>query len=237
MKCSIDPKILEMFPHVKIGVLLATNMDNSQSQPMFSDLLRAAEKAIRENFQLESLTSIPKIIDWREAYRTFGCKPSVYRSSIEALMRRVLQGKELPSINPMVDAYNLISLENVLPIGGGDIAQIEGDILLTSASGSERFMMLGGTQLETIKKGEVIYRDDKDVLCRAWNYRESEKSKITEKSKQVCFFVEGLEHTTEEEILHALSGLKYLLSPMCQGTIQQFLLSKINPEIMLDISF
>ncbi len=86
------------------------------------------------------------------------------------------------------------------------------------------------TSEEEIKKGEVIYRDDIEVLCRAWNYRECDKSKITPNTKTVCLVVEGLEHTSEEEIHIGLSRLKELLTPLCKGAFQEFLLNKNNLE-------
>ncbi|KKL84027.1 hypothetical protein LCGC14_1968860 [marine sediment metagenome] len=144
--------------------------------------------------------------------------------------RRILKGKSLPAINPIVDIYNFISIEYILPVGGDDIDQIDGDIMLTIADGTERFIMLGSDKPEEIKKGEVIYRDDREVLCRAWNYRECDKSKITTNTKNVCLVVEGLEHTSEEEVLKGLSRLKELLVPLCKGTFQEFLLHKNNLE-------
>jgi len=231
MKFSIDPRIIQMFPNVKIGVLIAHNMENSNEQQNVYNLLRRAEKDAREKYQLEGLITLPKIADWREAYRKFGFKPSSFRSSIEALMRRILQGKSLPSINSIVDIYNVISIEYTLPVGGDDIDQIDGGIILTIADGTERFIMLGSDKFEEIKKSEVIYRDDKEVLCRAWNYRECNKSKITTNTKNVCLVVEGLEHSSEEEILKGLSRLRELLTPLCKGTFQEFLLNKNNLEV------
>ncbi len=231
MKFEIDPSVLELFPQVKLGVLIAIDLDQSNNCLPLVDLLRAAERGVLESYQLETLSTVPKIADWREAYRTFGVKPSSCRSSIEALIRRVLQGKELPSINPIVDAYNIVSLENVLPVGGDDIDRVDGRIILTRAEGSEHFVMLGSDKAEEIKTGEVIYRDDREVLCRSWNYRECEKSKITPDTKNVCLVVEGLDHTSKEEVFRALLRLKHLLTPMCKGALQEFYLCKENPEI------
>ena len=226
MKFSIDPAMIGLFPNVKIGLLVITNVDNQKVTTEISSLLRQAEQAIREKYTTEQLTTLPKIADWREAYRKFGFKPSSHRSSIEALLRRILQGKELPSINPLVDLYNLISIKHLLPAGGDDLEQAEGNIALTIAEGTEHFVMLGSDKPEEIKKGEVIYRDEKEVLCRSWNYRECDKTKITETTKTVCLVLEGLEHTSKEEILSALSELRTLISHYCQGNFQEFFIDK-----------
>lgn len=230
---SIDPAIPGLFPHVKMGVLVCKDLDNHNSSPEIAELLRATEEEARQKYTVENLSTLPKIADWREAYRKFGFSPSAHRSSIEALLRRVLQGKQLPSINPIVDLYNIVSLKYVLAAGGDDLDKVEGGITLTVADGSELFVMLGTDKPEPIKKGEVVYRDDKEVLCRSWNYRECEKTKITENTKNVCLVLEGLEHASSEEINAAISELKHLLQKYCHGTYMEFFLDKKTIEAPL----
>ncbi len=220
MKFRIDPAIAQMFPDVKIGVLFAQGLTPCQSSAEIAALLRNAEEEIQKKYTLEQLASVPKITDWREAYRKFGFKPSSHRCSVEALLRRVLQGKQLPSINPIVDLYNFVSIKHLLPVGGDDIDKVDGGITLTIADGTEHFVLLGSEAPEKIVKGEVVYRDDKEVLCRSWNYRECEKSKITAQTQNVCLVIEGLSHTTKEEISSACTELKELLNTYCKGAIQ-----------------
>ena len=224
MKFSIDPAIIELFPEVKVGLLVVKGFDNQKNEEKTASSLRQTEEAIRGKYTLEELSTLPKVADWKEAYRKFGFKSSSHRSSVEALLRRILQGKELPSINLLVDLYNLISVKHALPVGCDDLDQVDGNITLTIADGTENFIMLGAEKPEEIKKGEVIYRDDKEVLCRSWNYRECDKTKITEKTKNVCLVLEGLSHTSEEEIMRALSELRILLSTYCQADFKGFFL-------------
>ncbi|HEY5236066.1 MAG TPA: amino acid--tRNA ligase-related protein, partial [Rhabdochlamydiaceae bacterium] len=221
---SIDPAITASYPHAKMGVLICKGLSNEGSYPEIEALLRATEEEVRQKYTVEGLATLPKIADWREAYRKFGFSPSAHRSSVEALLRRVLQGKQLPSISPIVDLYNIVSMKNVLAAGGDDLDKVEGGITLTVADGSELFVMLGTDKPEPIKKGEVIYRDDKEVLCRSWNYRECEKTKITPATKNVCLVLEGLEHTKTDELHVAISNLKQLLQKYCQGSYQEFFL-------------
>lgn len=230
MKITIDPIIIKQFPDVKIGVLIAENVNNKNSCPKIAEFTQQAEESIRKTITLENLSALPKINDWREAYRAFGCKPSEYRSSIEALLRRILQGKQLPSINPIVDIYNLVSIKYLLPAGGGNLDKIKGDIQLTKATGTEHFVMLGSSTPTPVNSGEIVYVDDKEVLCRAWNYRESDTTKITDDIQNVYLLLEGLQHTSEEEITHALSELTVLISSCCGGTFKKFVLHKDNPE-------
>ncbi len=226
MQFQVDPAVIQMFPDAKIGVLIGKGLDNQSPHPEIVKLLREAEQEVRQKLNIETLSTEPKISDWREAYRKFGFKPSSYRSSVEALIRRVLQGKELPSISPIVDLYNILSIKRTLAAGGDDTDKVEGDIRLTIADGSERFIMLGASAPEEILKGEVVYRDDNDVLCRCWNYRECEKTKIRPQTTNVCLVLEGLEHTTKDEVLSGIAELKKLLATYCQGTYEELFLYK-----------
>lgn len=223
MNIQIDSIIRNRFPGVKIGVLFVQGVNNKNTGEQIQLLTRKIEEDIRKTYRLENVALIPKINDWRQAYRSFGCKPSEYRSSVEALLRRILNGKELPTINPIVDIYNLISIKYLLPAGGGNLDKIKGDIRLTVAQGDEYFVMLGTSTPTPIQPGEVVYLDDKEVLCRAWNYRESDTTKITHDTHNVYLLLEGLQNTSVEEITGALSELADLISVYCGGTISSTL--------------
>lgn len=90
--------------------------------------VEASGPALRErlNDEIEELsaaigTKTPAEIDGvaaaRRAYRAMGKDPTRYRVSSEALIRRVVQGKGLTSINNVVDVNNLISLRSHCPVG------------------------------------------------------------------------------------------------------------------------
>jgi len=234
MKLRIRPDIIALFPHAKLGVLVCRGVRNVEKSP--DELIiwmRETERDLSTHYAtVDSLTGDAKIVDWREAYRKFGFKPGQHRCSVEALCRRVLQGKGLPVISAVVDIYNTISVKHVVPVGGDDIDRVVGDIVLTLADGSERFVMLGD-KVEPIKKGEVIYRDDEEVLCRSWNYRESEKSKITPETSNLCLVVEGLEHTGMPVLMAVVQDLRTAMEKYCGGSYEAFFLEKDN----LDATF
>jgi lysyl-tRNA synthetase class 2 len=229
----ISPPILEKYPLAKFGVLVGKEVNNQLPSPEITALLRSIEAELKTKYTPDTLPTLPKIADWREAYRQFGFSPSAHRSSVEALLRRVIQGKELPSINPLVNLYNYISLKYLLPAGGDDLDKVEGELFLTFADGTEQFIMLGSDKPEPIKKGEVIYRDQKEVTCRSWNYRECEKTKITTNTRHVCLILEGLEHTAASEIRAAIGELKALLTKYCPGSYQEHFLDKDHFDIKL----
>ncbi|MCM1991376.1 hypothetical protein KDK92_16705 [Oceanirhabdus seepicola] len=63
----------------------------------------------------------------------------------------------MPSINPLVDLYNSISLKHVFPCGGEDLDETKGDIILTFAEGNEEFRQIGSDVNEPPEMNEDVY--------------------------------------------------------------------------------
>lgn len=217
MKFRIDPAIFETFPELHMGVVWARGLDNTGDCPGLMEKIKQIQSDIRGNLKIESLIDYPKIQNWRNAFHLFGAKPKKHRSSVENLYRMTLEGRELRSINRVVDIYNYVSLKHMVPVGGDDLAGVEGDILLKFAAGDEPFIPLGSGESQKAKKGEVIYTDRRDVLCRRWNWRECEKTKMTEKTQDVLLVSEGLPPVTQEEIDHIAAEMIGMIRQYCGG--------------------
>jgi DNA/RNA-binding domain of Phe-tRNA-synthetase-like protein len=124
---SIADEVFIQFPGYVRGVVLAYDVRNAESPIDLIEMLRAAETSVRDRLNKEEITLHPRISSWREAYRSFGAKPGKYRSSIEAMVRRVLGNNELPSINTLVDIGNILSLRYLVPMGGHAIDVVKKD--------------------------------------------------------------------------------------------------------------
>jgi len=231
MKFTIDNKIFEKYPDLNIGIVIARGIDNTEASSEMIELLRNEEKRIKQEFNSEILSDQPKIKIWRETYSSFGAKPKKYRCSVENLYRMILEGIELKHINKIVDIYNYISIRHTVPVGGDDVDKVEGDIRLKIANGTEPFIELNSEETKTPKPGEVVYVDDKEVLCRRWNWRECDKSKMTERTKNATIVVEGLPPTTQEHIRDITNELVELIKKYCGGETQIFILNKENSSI------
>lgn len=233
MKFKTTNEIFEKFPDLVIGVVIARNIDNKGINQEIINLIRDEEKRIQASFSTETLSQNPKIDVWRKAYSSFGAKPKKYKSSIENLYRMILKGIELRHINKIVDIYNYVSIKHMVPVGGDDIDKVEGDIVLKFATGNEKFVKLNSQEVKNPKPGEVVYIDNKEVLCRRWNWRECDKTKMTEETKNVCLVVEGLPPVTKEEVDSAINELADLVKKFCGGEVQQHILSSDNKEIVV----
>jgi lysyl-tRNA synthetase class 2 len=228
MKFTVDQKILQKYPDVKIGVVVVKNSNNRGDPEEIMTMCEEEEQKIATNFSIEALTEIPAISLWRNIYASFGSKPREYRCSIEALFRSVLNGRKIRHINRLVDLYNYISLKYIIPVGGEDLEKIKGDIFFKFASGNENFVPLGAQTGEHPYPGEVIYCDStENVLCRRWNWRESDRTKLSEETTNAVLVAEGFNDT----VIVAIKELSALVKKYCNAETQEFLLDRNCSEI------
>ena len=232
MKFHIDPAILARYPGLHIGVVIAKGISNQGTPADVLPKLRGEETRIRQAYSTETLSQQPKIEVWRKTYQSFGAKPKEHRSSVENLYRLVLQGVQLRHINALVDIYNLISLKHTLPLGGEDIDKMDGDLLLTFAGEAEAsVLLLGDKEPRPPHVGEVIYKDAIATVCRRWNWREADRTKLTEATKNCILVIEGLPPVTKEEIKAATMELHDMVRLHCGGELQYAILDEKKQEI------
>jgi len=232
MKFRIDRKIFERFWGLHIGVIIAKGLNNAGMAEPVQTEIREQEKKIITKYNIETFFQDSKIGVWRKAYLAFGAKPKENRSSVENLYRLVLQGRNLRHINKLVDIYNLISLKHMLPVGGEDIDKMKGDIVLTFAgAGESPVLLLGDKEPRPPHEGEVIYKDDISTICRRWNWREADRTKLTEETRNAIVVIEGLSPVTTEEIETATKELKELVQKFCGGNVVATVLDENKFEV------
>ena len=234
MKFKIDPKIFEKFEGFNLGLIIAKGVNNKGITEDVQSKIREQEKEIKVKYNIETLPQVPKIDAWKKAYAIFGGEPKKNRSSIENLYKLVLNGIELRQINKLVDCYNFISLKYTLPAGGEDINKMKGDIVLTFAGASEApVLLLGEKEAHSPHNGEVIYKDDISAICRRWNWREADRTKLTEETKNCVLVIEGLPPVTKKDVEAAIKELKDMVQKHCGGKIDYAILDKSKTEVVL----
>lgn len=229
MRFTIDESFRSLFPEAYVGVIVGREIDNQRSQVEAARLLEAAVVEANDTLGDADLASHPAVAPWRDAYRRFGVKPTAHRSSIEGLLRSI-RSRGVSSINPLVDLYNAVSLRYLLPCGGEDLDAIRGDLRLTVATGGEMFVPLGGTEAMPPQPGEVVYADDVGIVCRAWNWREAERTKLTETTRRAVLVVEALPPRTSADLQLACSDLAALVETYLGATCHVALLGNDAPR-------
>lgn len=228
----VTEDIFAAFPDVVLGVVIARGIDNSGEDGEVVAGLRREEERVRRELAGIQVSEHPHVAPWREAYRAFGAKPKDYPSSIENLIRRVLKGHTLRPINPLVDLYNTISLRYLIPVGGEDLDVSEGDLLLTRASEDEPpVLLLGEPEPRAPRPGEVVYKDDRGAICRRWNWKEADRTKLTPATKHAFLAVEGLPPVGRDVVDQATRELAGLIRTHCGGEVRTELIDRNRPGI------
>ncbi|BDM76603.1 hypothetical protein LGMS210922A_15480 [Lactococcus garvieae] len=211
---TVDKNFWELFPEAQLYTLVVNNMDNhAHDLAPYQDLLKEAFKASEKFLVEDDFKENFVISEWRDIFTQFKKKKGA-RSSIEALLKRVAQGKELAPINPLVDIYNSISLRYGVPCGGEDLDKINGDLHLGLAKGGEDFYPLGAQKSEPALPQEIIYYDLDGAICRSLNWREAQRTMLTEETTNAILVIEAVTPSQQERALEAIQELQAKIKDM-----------------------
>jgi DNA/RNA-binding domain of Phe-tRNA-synthetase-like protein len=237
MKLAVTADVFDLFPDARIALVVCRGLSNRTSPEEAEELsrtLRASQDRALAAFGDAPISEHPRIRCWREAYRAFGAKPKDNPSSIESLLRRSQKGEPLRHINKLVDLYNVVSLTHFLPAGGEDLDRLEGDLFLTRASADEAaVMLLGEREARAPKPGEIIYKDANGAICRRWNWKEAERSKLTEETTNALLVLEAIPPIAPAELDGASAALSRMVLERCGGTVTQLALDRERHEVSL----
>ncbi len=231
---AMAPEIFAAFPEYRRGVVVARDVRNGDSPDELVRMLREEEGRARERLNVDTLTSEPRLASWREAFRRLGYKPGDFRPSVEALLRRVLRGQDLPAINALVDIGNIVSLRHLLPVGGHAIDELTRDIALRPATGAEAFIPFGSEAVERPAAGEFIFTEGDTVLTRRWIWRQANHTLTLPGTRAIEFNIDALPPVSAVDVEAAGKDVMDLVARYCGGRARFAVLERRNPVLRLD---
>lgn len=211
MRFRIDEKVRERYPQVEAGWLVAEIFPKPTDSRVERWKGALAEELASIGLSMDNLASHPDVTGWRQVYGSMGVKPSKYRSSLEALLRRVLKEKSLWTVNSIVDLYNCVSIRALLPMGAFDLDKIKGDIEIRFGKSGEKFFPLGSDSQEEVLPGHVVYADSEKICTWLWNHRDSCLTGLDEGSRRAVFVVDRAFSPTTTALTAALDLLWEML--------------------------
>ena len=152
---SIDPALAGK---IRLGVAEIDGVTVRDADPALAAEIAAAGQAVRARHPGAASGAVPGVEDARGLYKAVGLDPTKTRPSNEALLRRVLKGEALYTVNTLVDALNLSSLVEQIPFGLYDLDRVEPPVVLRRGGAGESY--------EGIRKGPVNV-DARPVLVDA----------------------------------------------------------------------
>ncbi|EHI70335.1 B3/B4 domain-containing protein [Streptococcus ictaluri] len=203
-----DQSFCTLFPEAKLGVLLLKDLTNqTENHPEIECILAESQNMAKAYLTNPSFSDNEIIQVYRKAYQQFKTKKGA-RSSIEALLKRVSKGQTLSPINPLVDLYNAASLRFGLPVGAEDSDSFVGDLRLTLTDGGDDFFLIGDCENQPTLAGELCYKDDAGAVCRCLNWRDGERTMITEHTQNAFLIIEALDASGQDRLQEALDFIE-----------------------------
>ena len=142
---SIAPELKATVPGAAVGWITATANVTKHDKALWQEIEAAAGRF--RGMTPQSACQIPPIKALRDAYRALGNDCTRYRGSNEALVRRIIHGKELYPVNTVVDINTLISLETLYSAGTFDLDRIRPPVTFRTGRPAESYLGIG--------KGEI----------------------------------------------------------------------------------
>ena len=193
MNIIVTDKISAVCPEF-VGAAVEAHVQNTTFCPELWDEINALCEDYRTRFTTVSIKEMAAIEATRRVYRACGKDPSRYRPAAEALIRRVVQGKELYQIDTLVDLINLASMKYGYSIGGFDADKFVGDTLaLGVGEPGEPYEGIGRGMLNI--EGMPVYRDQKGGVGTPTS--DNERTKIDITTTHVLVLINGYDGNTE----------------------------------------
>lgn len=207
---TIDRRLKQVAPKLTVGVLTGEVRVTEHDAALWCQLEPLVARF--RGLTMDAARREPGIKALRDAYRALGNDPTRYRGSNEALVRRLVQGKDLYRVNTVVDINNLVSLETLCSCGVTDLTHIAPPVVFRPG--------LPGEDYEGIGRGSIslenlpVFVDVHGPFASTTS--DSERVKVMEQTQQLLFLF--ISFGTSEGVSEALARTSELLAHHAAGT-------------------
>lgn len=218
MNFNVSDEVLNL--GMKVAVVIIKDMNNSKSNDEFNSYKETVLNEIKADLSEEKILNDKTLNGFWKLHEKVGKTSKKDKSSPENLLYMLLNSGTMPSINLIVDIYNLVSIKTRLALGAHDLSNIDGNVKLRLTNGDEYFLPIGYEKPKVVSQGEYAYIDDANhILCRM-EVRQVEKTKVLESTKDCMYIVQGNEFVDNEQIKEAVDMLIELTTKYCDGNAE-----------------
>lgn len=175
---SISPAYQARYPGVAFGLTLITGCGPVSDQQGYDQQRKKLLRKMRKRETLAEITT--RIETYDRFFQSFGFECPLPKH----LHRTVHSG--FPQYNLMVDAHFMAEMCAGILVAVTDFDRIEGALTLDVAGAGETSLGMGG-RLFTTKKGEIVLRDERDIVCVLCQGAD-EKTRVKEDSRNILFY-------------------------------------------------
>jgi DNA/RNA-binding domain of Phe-tRNA-synthetase-like protein len=175
---SIEARVSREFPELTLVAVHLEGLAIAGMRPELDALKADLERRLREQHAADALKDEPSVRAYRAFFWALGIDPTKIRPASEALVRKVVRGRPLPTINTAVDALNVASIETNVAFAAFDMGLLQGDLTLRYAMKGERFLGIG-MDAPIVLEGRELVIDDTVQLVAVYPYRDADATKLT----------------------------------------------------------
>ncbi|MGI0091070.1 MAG: B3/B4 domain-containing protein, partial [Nitrososphaerales archaeon] len=224
-RMRITEELSRAFSGLRVKELELKNLSVRKSDQWLEEFKKQKQAEIRQRVSsLEEVKSIPLLRAYRDFYWKVGIDPTKTRPAGEALIRRILGGKGLPTINTLVDAYNIASAESSVAIAAFDISLVAKEsLMMRLADNGESFLGIGMNAPIILSGVEVVIEDEKNKkLIAIYPYRDSAESKVTENTHDALLLMCGVPGINDEDLARARALSERYIKEYCSPSQNSF---------------
>jgi DNA/RNA-binding domain of Phe-tRNA-synthetase-like protein len=218
---KIDANLSSSFSGLRVLELKIDDLEIKRSDELLEDFKNRKQKEIRDKIRsLEEVKNLPVFRAYRDFYWKVGIDPTKTRPAGEALTRRILSGRDLPTINTLVDSYNIASAESHVAIAAFDLQTVsENSLFMRRAMPGERFLGIGMDSPIALSGVEVVIEDQSNSnLIAVYPYRDSDASKVTEVTRVVLMMMCGVPGIADSDLERARNLTKEYVANYCKSS-------------------
>jgi len=145
-----------------------------------------------------------------------GIDPTKIRPAAQALVRRILAGKPLPTISNVVDSYNLAPVKTEVALAAFNLDELRGSLTMRTARRGEAFAGIGMKEPMELTGVEVVISDE-EKLVAVYPYRDADKSKVSSGTKNLMLLVCGVPGISENILAEAGRIAVKFVTEFCGG--------------------
>jgi len=199
----ISDKLKQVCSNIRLGVIQSDIKYEKKNKLLWYEIKQAVSQ-IKNSLSQNQIAELSVIRHTRDAYLALGKEPARYRCSAEALLRRVIQGKELYQINNAVDIINLISLLFYFSIGCYDYNKLTEPIVFDIGKEKENYQAIGRGMMNIAHL--PVFRDSRGAFGSPTS--DSERTMVTSMTKNILVAIidfngdNSLEETLENTVFY-----------------------------------
>lgn len=215
MRLLVDGGLRDAFPGLDAHLVQVSGLHVRERDDRLDAFVPTLIQEFRTALKLETLKDEPHLRSYRDFYWRVGIDPTKIRPASEALLRRVLQGKEFPRISTLVDAYNLASMKTRIAIAAFDAAHTHGDLRMRLARGGESFLGIGMEAPVVLEGVEVVCEDDAGLVA-IYPYRDSHRTRVTTATVDTVFMTCGVPGIETTILVEAAATTREFVERFCR---------------------